>query len=144
MTAPGYAYFVNTSATPIAITTVLSGITGTNTITPHVTGKCTMYVSGVVENSDSAASHLLTLVVETGAGAAITPDPILVGPQISTQPAKSAFAIVVALDQAPTNPVTFTPLGTPANISVAASADANGHLTIAQYSIQFSCEERFA
>ena len=51
--------------------------------------------------------------------------------------------MIVALDQAPTNPVTLSPLGTPATVAVDAQADVNGQLTIIQNSVQIEIEERF-
>lgn len=142
-TPPAYTYATNPERdSPIAITNAFAAIIAAN-ITPEVSGKVTTRVAGVVENADSAATHFFSLEISTGLGVALAPDAISVPPSIGGVPGRASFSAIVALDQAPTNPVTFAPLGVLANISVAAKADVNGELTIITESIQVESQERF-
>jgi predicted secreted protein len=142
LTKPAETYAVNTGA-PIAITNAFAAIIAAN-ITPEVSGKVTVAVAGVVENADSSNTHFFSWEITTGLGVALAPDAISVPPSFLGIPGRASFSSIVALDQAPTNPVTFAPLGTLANISVAAKADVNSQLQIIAQSIQVESRERFA
>lgn len=141
LTKPAYTFTTNTSATPIAVTNALTAIL-TPAITSAITGKCTVRVTGSVENADSTNSHLLTVAISTTAGSAIQPDSVRVPQSVLGSPGRTAFCLIVALDQAPSNPITFS-IGSPATVTLSAQADVNSQLTIIQNSVQVDIQERF-
>lgn len=140
-TPPAQAF--NTNGAPLTITNAFVALLNAN-ITPEVTGKVDVFVSATVENADSSNTHFFSLEIATGLGVAIAPDAIAVGPSVLGTPGKANITAFVSLDQAPTNPVTFAPLGTLANVSVAGKADVNGQLTIIAQSLQIKSQERLA
>jgi hypothetical protein len=115
-------------------------------MTCTVSGKVTVYVTGVVRNNDSTHTHLFQVIIAIGAGTAMVSDSIRVPAAIpedaTTHEGRSAFAIVCAIDKAPVTPATF-PLATPEVIAIEVLADTNGVLQIILDSIQCSWEERY-
>lgn len=112
------------------------------TVTPGLTGKLKVRISGVIENNDSsAATHPFTLSVNTGAAAAgaqlATQD--VLHPVGSTSPGTDCFAFVVDLDKLAT-PFVAT-VGTPIQINANVLGSGSAALNIAAGGLQLEVEE---
>jgi hypothetical protein len=130
---PGAAIAIGTSAT----------------LTPGVTGRLKVRISGVIENNDSsAAAHPFTLSINTGLTAGTT------GTQLFTQdvmrpvgaanpnPGTDCFSLVVDLDKLA---VPFiAPPGTPIQINANVLGSASASLNIAAGGLQLEVEEASA
>lgn len=130
-----------TNAAPVA-PAAAAAIASTVTVTPGITGKMKVRISGVVENTDSSGTqHPFTLSVNTGAsasGASLITQTTL-HPLGAVAPGTATFALVVDLDKLAA-PSVF-PVGTPVQINAVVVGDGSGDLTIATGGCQLEVEE---
>jgi hypothetical protein len=115
-------------------------------VTPTITGKYTVWVTGIVDNADSGQiAHPVVLSVSHGSGVttadftqptytAIAPG----GAVLTTFP----LACVVAIDKVPATVVLA--VGTPTTINVVLTGDASGKLTIPANGVQIFALEAVA
>jgi hypothetical protein len=117
------------------------------TVTPGLTGKLKVRISGVVENNDStAATHPFTLSVNTGAaagGAALfTQDVIRPIGAANPNPGTATIALVVDLDKLA---VPFVaPVGVALQVNAVVLGSASAALNIAALGLQLEVEEATA
>ena len=112
------------------------------TLTPLISGRLRVRITGVVQNNDSSATqHPVILSVNAGGAALQTQDTYR---STAAEAANSTIGIglVVDLDQAQT-PTVF-PLGTPVTINAGLQGDGTGHLSVAAAGLQIEVEEGLA
>lgn len=107
-------------------------------VTPTITGKYTVTVTGVVDNTDSTqAARPIVLSVSHGSGVT-TPDFTQPTYTVVGAPGGSlethTLACVVALDKVPATVVLA--IGTPTTINVVLTGDASGKLAVPSNGIQ--------
>jgi hypothetical protein len=119
-------------------------IAASATLTPTVSGKLKVRISGVVSNADtSAAQHPITLsVADNAASPALETQAVQRSTQAGASPSTTHIGLVVDLDHAST-PTTF-PVGTPVTINAVLVGDGTGELSIAAGGVQIEVEEAFA
>jgi hypothetical protein len=124
--------------------TASAQVSASATITPRVTGKVRVIITGTVDNNDSSTtSHPIVLTVSTGAG----PTPVaqtsgtMRAAQAGSSNGTTTVALVVDLDRA-TTPVTGT-VGTPIQVNACLTGDATGHLSVGAGNLQIAIQERF-
>ena len=134
---------MNTNGGAVTLTAA-SQIVASGSITPRVTGKIRVVVTGTVDNNDSSTtSHPIVLTVSTGAGT--TPVAQTSGTMRATQAGSTngtnTVAMVVDLDRA-TAPITAA-LNAPFQVNACLTGDATGHLSVGLHNLQIALQERF-
>jgi len=133
----------STNAAPVAPGAAVA-IGASVTVTPGITGKMKVRITGVVENNDSSGSaHPFTLSVNTGAaagGAALfTQDVIRPTGAANPNPGTQTTALVVDLDKLA---VPFVaPVGVALQINAIVLGSASNTLNIAAGGLQLEVEE---
>jgi hypothetical protein len=135
-----------TNAAPVLPGAAIA-IGATVTVTPGITGKMKVRISGVIENNDSsAASHPFTLSVNTGVAAAgaqlFTQDTLHPAGAANPNPGTDCFSLVVDLDKLATPFV--APVGTPLQINANVLGSGSAALNIATGGLQLEVEEATA
>jgi hypothetical protein len=133
----------STNAAPVS-PGAAAAIGASVSVTPGLTGKLKVRVTGVVENNDSSgAAHPFTLSVNSGAsagGAALfTQDVIRPVGAAAPNPRTATTALVVDLDKL--SPPTVFPVGTAVQINAIVLGSASATLTIAAAGLQLEVEE---
>jgi hypothetical protein len=124
-----------------------AAIGATVTVTPGISGRLKVRISGVVENNDSSGTvHPFTLSVNTGASAAgaalFTQDVIRPVGAANPTPGTATTALVVDLDKLA---VPFlAPVGVPVQINAIVLGSASAALNIAALGLQLEVEEATA
>lgn len=138
LTPPAYVWEDNASTLPVTI----AGVSISPTITPEVSGKLTVRVTGIMQSTDSAATHTMTMSITGTLGLDYVSGTAQAVPREVGVPGNTAFAMNVALDKLP---VPFLPpVGTPITFNVNFSADDDTHVSILAHSVQVEVQERFA
>lgn len=138
LTPPAYIWEDNAAV----VNPTIAGVSISPTITPTVSGKLTVRVSGVVENTDTTLTHTLTLSITGTLGLDYVQGLPLQVPHSLAPGGSTAFSLIVALDKLP---VPYAPpLNAAITFNVDFSADDDTHLTIPAHSVQIEVEERFA
>ena len=113
------------------------------TITPKVSGKLKVRISGVFTNTDTSATQRpLSISVRTGATVYQT-QATIESTAAGGSPSTMSASFVVDLDAATTTPTTF-PLGTPVEIDAVAIGEVNGLIHLAAGGLQLEVEEAYA
>ena len=129
-----------TNGAPVGLT-ASAQIVASATFTPATSGKMTVHVTGVVDDTDSTStSRSIVLTLSDGASAtpAIATQATFKSTGASQTPAQG-FAAVFPLDLLGT-PVTF-PVGTPAQLNAVLTGDASSSLTVPTGGVQIYVEE---
>lgn len=135
---PAYVFTQNGSVINVAAsnTVVLS-----KAMTPTVTGKVTVRLTGIVENTDSSATHSLFVSLGTAAAGIISSyNALRVPVKISATNGSATVAMVEAFDMDLLNPTTL-PLSAQ-TIQVTMRADAGSVLTFPLVALEFEAQER--
>jgi len=131
------------SASPVTLTAA-NKIIASATITPKLTGKLAVRITGVVTNTDATNGHLFTMSMSHG-GAATPTDyqipqmlcPSSGGESIASMP----WGIIVEYYNLAA-PVIF-PVGTPVQFNAVGLGDASTLLVIQQHGCQIEVTEQF-
>lgn len=141
-TVPARAYAVSGALTLNAGIQTAADVT----LTPIVSGRLKVRISGVIENSDSSATqHPITVTVNAGAGT-LASQVVFHGTSSGAGAGTTPFSFVVDLDKtaAPTVPAGLVaPLGVPMTINAALQGDASGDLSVLAGGLQLEVEEAF-
>ena len=136
-TLPNRSYGTNVSLVTLTASPI---VIASATLTPVVTGKIKISITGVGQNLDSVGTlRPITLSVTDGTNTLQTQSTVrfagAAAPGIS-----ATLAIVVDSDLAVTTPTTYA-LGTPITINAVATGDASGNLTISARGMQIEIQE---
>lgn len=125
---PNQATLVNTGAIIVAQAT----------ITPRVTGKLRVIITGTVNNTDGVAVSLITTVSQ---GVSSTPALYTQGTaETPASPDSGTVALVVDLDKT-ASPTVF-PVGTPVNINAVLQAGVGNVIVVPAHGVQIEVQER--
>ncbi len=130
--------FANGSALTLS---AAAQIVASVTLTPVVSGKLKVRVSGVVDNQDTSNTQrpLVVTIAANAATPALETSDTMRSTAAQASPSTMQFALVVDLDHAST-PTTF-PLGTPVTINVCLTGEGTGQLSTHAGGVQLEVEE---
>jgi hypothetical protein len=143
--APGLVTPVRTFLKGAALVlTAAPQVDATGTITPAVSGKIKVTLSGVLHNTDtSAAQHPCTVNVTATAASGTASESLDVfnGTPAAAAAGRTPFSFVVDLDQA-TTPHTFT-VGEVVTVNVNLTGDASGDLSVVANGVVADVQEEW-